>query len=224
MIKAFFVADRIGVAHARQVGNRRNEVFADAFHRPGTGRTKGAAAAVFSHHRTDRVGQHHFQVWLHAFEETGQPGQRAGRADADNNGVHIMLGLRPDLRRGAAFVGQRVGRIVELVGEEGVGNFCGQAPGDVLVIIGVTLADIGTGDVHFSAHSLEVQDFFRGHFVRHHQHHPIALGAADQRQAQAGVAGGGFDDGAAGLEATIALGLVDHRQADAVLDRTAGVL
>ncbi|MNX32043.1 hypothetical protein D3C86_622440 [compost metagenome] len=212
------------MAHARQVGDRRNEVFADAFHRPGAGRAEGAATAVFSHHRTDRVGQHHFQVWLHAFEETGQPGQRAGRADADDNRVHIMLGLRPDLRRGAAFVGQRVGRVVELIGEKSIGNVLCQPSGNVLVVLGVTFADIGTGDVHFGAHGLEVQDFFRGHFVRHHQHHPIALGAADQRQAQAGVAGGGFDDGAAGLEATIALGLVDHRQADAVLDRTAGVL
>jgi hypothetical protein len=51
-----------------------------------------------------------------------QPGQRAGRPDADHNGVQIMLGLRPDLRGGTALVGQRVGRVVELVGEEGVGD------------------------------------------------------------------------------------------------------
>jgi hypothetical protein len=110
------------VAHAGQVGNRRDEVLADAFHRPGTGRAEQAAAAVFGHHRTDRVGQHHFQVRLHALEEARQPGQGAGRTDADHDGVHIMLGLRPDLRRGAGFVGQRVGRVVELVGEEGVGD------------------------------------------------------------------------------------------------------
>jgi hypothetical protein len=60
----------------------------------------------------------------------------------------------------------------------------------------VALADVGAGDVHFGAHGLEVQHFFGGHLVGHHQHHPIAFGPADQRQAQAGVAGGGFDDGA----------------------------
>ncbi|MNZ89006.1 hypothetical protein D3C78_1079090 [compost metagenome] len=78
--------------------------------------------------------------------------------------------------------------------------------------------------MHLGAHGLEVQDLLGGHLVRHHQHHPVALGAADQGQAQASVAGGGFDDGAAGPEATIALGGVDHGQTDTVLDRTAGVL
>jgi hypothetical protein len=121
-------------------------------------------------------------------------------------------------------VGQRVGRVVELVGEERAGNVFRQARGDVLVILGVALADVGAGDVHFGAHGLEVQDFLGGHLVRHHQHHPVALGAADQCQAQAGIAGGGFDDGATRLQAAIAFGGVDHRQTDAVLDRAAGVL
>ena len=58
----------------------------------------------------------------------------------------------------------------------------------------------------------------------YHQHHPITLGAADQRQAQAGVAGGGFDDGATRLQAAITFGGVNHCQTDAVLDRATGVL
>ena len=78
--------------------------------------------------------------------------------------------------------------------------------------------------MHFGAHGLEVQHFFRGHLVGHHQYHAIALGPAHQRQAQAGIAGGGFDNGAAGAQATVAFGGVDHGQADAVLDRAAGVL
>ncbi|MDT4863759.1 hypothetical protein FQZ97_984800 [compost metagenome] len=78
--------------------------------------------------------------------------------------------------------------------------------------------------MHLGAHGLEVEDLLGGHLVRHHQHHPVALGTADQGQAEAGVAGGRLDDGAAGLEAAVALGAVDHRQADAVLDRAAGIL
>ena len=66
--------------------------------------------------------------------------------------------------------------------------------------------------------------FSRRHLVGHHEHHAVALGARDQRQAEAGVAGGGLDDRAAGLQAAVALGGLDHRQADAVLDRAAGVL
>jgi len=78
--------------------------------------------------------------------------------------------------------------------------------------------------MHLGAHGLEVQHFLRGHFVGYHQHHPITLGPAYQRQAQAGVASGGLDDGAAGTQAAVTLGGVDHGQADAVLDGTAGVL
>lgn len=78
--------------------------------------------------------------------------------------------------------------------------------------------------MHFGAHGLQVQDFLGGHFVRHHQHHAITFGAPNQCQAQAGVASGGFDDGAAGLQTTITLGSVDHGQTDTVLDRTTGVL
>src|SRR5204863_437527 len=45
-----------------------------------------------------------------------------------------------------------------------------------------------------------------------------------QRQAQAGVAGSRFNDGAARLDLTVAFGRFDHAQADAILDRTGGVV
>src|SRR5471032_753447 len=88
----------------------------------------------------------------------------------------------------------------------------------------MALADVGAGDMHLGAHGLQVQDFFGGHLVGHHQHHAVALGPADQRKPQAGVAGGGFDDGAAGAQAAVAFGGVNHGQADAVFDGTTGVL
>jgi hypothetical protein len=44
-----------------------------------------------------------------------------------------------------------------------------------------------------------------------------------QGQSDAGVPGGGLDDGAAGLELPVALGFLDHLRRDAVLDGAAGV-
>src|SRR5256885_1063299 len=44
-----------------------------------------------------------------------------------------------------------------------------------------------------------------------------------QGQADAGVAAGGLDDGAAGLQGAGLLGVLDHGQRDAVLDGAAGV-
>jgi hypothetical protein len=69
-----------------------------------------------------------------------------------------------------------------------------------------------------------MQHFLAGHLVGHHQHHAIALGARHQRQAETSVAGSRFDHGAAGSQAAVALGDLDHRTADAVFDRAAGVL
>ncbi|MCY1346312.1 hypothetical protein D9M69_323950 [compost metagenome] len=224
MGEAFLVADGIGVAHAGEVGDGRDEILADALHRPGTRRAQGAGTGIFGDHRADRVGQDELQLRLHALEEAGQPGEGAAGADAADDGVQVVSGLCPDFRRGAALVGQRVGRVVELVGEERIGNVPRQPRGDVLVVLRVALADVGAGDVHLGAHCLQVQDLLGGHLVRHHQHHPVALGAADQRQAEAGVAGGGLDYGAAGLQSAVALGGLDHRHADAVLDGAAGVL
>ena len=224
VIKAFFIADRVGMTHAGQVADRRDEVFANALHRPGTGFADHAATAVFGHHRAHRVGQNHFQIRLHALKKTGQAGQRTGRPDTHHNGIQIVLGLRPDFRGGAAFVGQRVGRVIELIGEKSIGDVGGQARGHVLVILRVALADVRPGDMHLSAHGLEVQHLLGGHLVRHHQHHPIAFGPTDQRQPQAGVTGRCFNNGAAGAQTPVALGGINHGQADPVLDRASGVL
>ena len=94
----------------------------------------------------------------------------------------------------------------------------------VLVVVGMSLADIAAGDVHLRAERLQVQHLFRGHLVRHHQHDTVAFGARDQREAEAGVAGGRLDHRAAGLQPAVALGGLDHRHADAILDRAARVL
>jgi hypothetical protein len=51
----------------------------------------------------------------------------------------------------------------------------------------------------------------------------VALLLRHQRQADAGIAGGALDQGGARPDVSCALGCLDHGQADAVLDRTAGV-
>ena len=52
---------------------------------------------------------------------------------------------------------------------------------------------------------------------------PVALLRGGEREADAGVAGGRLDDRPARLEQPVALGRLDHREADPVLDRAAGV-
>src|SRR5262249_54474500 len=47
----------------------------------------------------------------------------------------------------------------------------------------------------------------------------VALAAADQRKPEPGIAGGGLDDGAAGLEAAVGLRRLDHGARRPVLER-----
>ena len=121
-------------------------------------------------------------------------------------------------------MGQCVGRVVELVGEERARDVVREPRGQVLVVLGVSLAHVGARDVHLGTQRLQVQHLLGRHLVGHDQHHAVALGARDQGQAEPGVAGGRFDHRAARLQAAVALGGVDHREADAVLDGAAGVL
>ena len=150
---------------------------------------------------------------------------RAAGADAADDRVDAVAHLLPDLGRGGHLVRQRVGGVVELVDVERVAaGLAREARGHVLVVLGMALGHVGARGVHLGAQRLQVQHLLRRHLVGHHQHHAVALGARHQRQAQARVAGRRLDHRAARLEPAVALGGLDHRQADAVLDRAAGVL
>lgn len=157
-------------------------------------------------------------------EKAADTGERAAGTDADHHRVDIAFELRKDFRAGGAFVRQRIGGIGELVGIEGAGNFGGDLLGHVLVIFGMALADIGAGHAHLGAQSAQMLDLLARHLVGHDEDDAVALGNADLGEAEAGVAGGGLDDGAAALQPAILLGGRDHRQRDAVLDRATGVL
>jgi hypothetical protein len=61
------------------------------------------------------------------------------------------------------------------------------------------------------------------HAVGHDQDQRVALDRRHHRQADAGVARGRLDDGATGFQQAARLGVLDHGQRDAVLDRTARV-
>ncbi len=69
-------------------------------------------------------------------------------------------------------------------------------------------------------------DLALAHLVGDDDEHVAAL-AGDEGEAEAGVAGGSLDDGGlrvgARVESPVALGGLDHAQADAVLDRAGGV-
>ena len=69
----------------------------------------------------------------------------------------------------------------------------------------------------------EHRDLLLAHLVGHDEDAAVALAGRRDGEADAGVARGRLDDRPAGLELPLALGLLDHREADPVLDRAARV-
>ena len=59
--------------------------------------------------------------------------------------------------------------------------------------------------------------------LRHHDHGPVAERVADQREADPGVAGGAFDDGAARAQQPLLLGVAHDPERRAILDRLARI-
>ncbi|MNI60575.1 hypothetical protein D3C73_1158020 [compost metagenome] len=117
----------------------------------------------------------------------------------------------------------RVVRVAELVDEVRARGLLGDGLGQVLVVLRVTLGHVRAGQAHFGTHRLQVEDLLPAHLVRHHQDQLVALLLGHQCQAQAGIAGGAFDQGGAGLQVAALFCRFDHRQADAILDRSARV-
>ena len=114
-------------------------------------------------------------------------------------------------------------------GLAGLSNCCGRnAPG----VAARDLARLGDRSLHLllgrrqddlRAEGLEQLPPLEAHALRHRQDAPVAAHRAHERQTDAGVPARRLDDDAARLERSAALRLLDHRQADAVLHRAAGV-
>src|SRR6516162_2615740 len=72
------------------------------------------------------------------------------------------------------------------------------------------LADIGARDHHLGAHGLGMQYLLARHLVGHDKERAITLASADEREAEARIAGGRLDDRAAGPEPAVGFGCLDH--------------
>ena len=218
----FRVGNAVSALGQREVADRRDEVLADAFDQPRALLRHLAGRDVLREDRALRIGEHQLDVRRVLLEERRQPADRAAGADAEHDGIEPLRHLLPDFRPGRFLVRLGIVGIAELVDEVSAGAL-GDRGAEILVVLRVTLRDVGAREHDFRAHRAQVEDLLLAHLVGQHQDQPIALLRGDQRQTKTGVAGGRFDDRAAGLEVAALLGLLDHRQADAVLDGAAGI-
>ena len=132
--------------------------------------------------------------------------------------------LLPEFGPGRRVVRVGVRLVVELVRENRVRRFVRDALRRHHVAVGMIGRHGGRRDHDLRAVRLQQPDFFLRHLVRHREDALVALERRGDGKRDAGVAARAFDDRAAGLQRSVALGLLDDRHADPVLHRAAGIV
>ena len=160
-------------------------------------------------------------------QERADAGERAARADGADEAVDLAVGLLPDLGPRARRVAVAVRVVVPLVRVQhavllGRLELLRRACSDVHVVVRVLvrhgghLAELGAAQAERVLLLLRLR-------VRHQDQRAIAARLADERQADAGIAGRAFDDEAAGLDDAAALAVEHHVLRRSILDRAARV-
>ncbi len=117
--------------------------------------------------------------------------------------------------------------VIPLVGEDdavllGLVELVGQPSADMLVVVGIAVRQ-GRHFEQLGAEQPQCVFLFLALRFRNDDQRAIAARAGDQRQPDAGIAGGGFDHQAAGPQFAALFRLEDHLAAGAVFHRTARI-
>ena len=179
--------------------------------------------AEFVVQRPDRVHADDLYLRIFLLEETADAADGSAGAHPAHEMRDLPFRILPDFRTRGAVMGLRVHRIFVLVGIKRIGNLFPQLFRHRVVAARIVRLDGRGADNHFGAESLEQVHFFLRLLVRDSEDHLVAAHRRHQRQPQSGIARRAFDDRAAGLEQSFALGFIDHGNADAVLHRTARI-
>ena len=148
-------------------------------------------------------------------ESATNAGDGASSAHACHEDVHLPVRLLPDFPARGDIVLGGVGGVFELLEDDAAGRGIAQGFG---CCDGALHAIFTRGQTHLGAISLDEVATFHAHGLGHGQDEVVALDGADESQAYARVAAGGFDDGGAGFEQAALFGILNHGEGDAVLD------
>ncbi len=117
----------------------------------------------------------------------------------------------------------RVRWVVVLVRLPRIRRFALEARRHRVIRARILRIDVRRADDHLGAERAQRIDLFLRLLVGRREDALVALDDGRDREAHAGVAGGAFDDRAAGLQLAGLLGVLDHLHRHAVLDRVAGI-
>ncbi len=144
-------------------------------------------------------------------------GDRTAGADARDDDVDGAIGIVPDFFGRRNLVNIRIGFVFELLRHDRARRFINQLLG---AIDGAAHALFRRRELEFRPQQDQHLAALDRHRFRHDQDQLVALGCGDERQGDAGIARGRFDDRTARLQQPPGFEGFDHRYADAVLDRS----
>jgi hypothetical protein len=177
--------------------------------------------AAGDHRRQGRLDRIDLQLRPFLLQHLPAGGDVAAGADAGDQHVdRAVAEVVQDLLGGGAGMDLDIGRIVELLRHPAA-----RRRFDQLLRAGDRALHplLLRRQVEARAISEHQPAPLEAHALRHDQDELVALHRGDHGEADAGIARGRLDDRAAGLQLAAPLGLLDHRQRDAVLDRAAGI-
>ena len=180
----------------------------------------GCRCAARDHGRCRGFHREYLELWELGLEHAGGAREVAAGAHAGDERVQPVGEVGQDFLGGGAHVDVDVGRVFKLLRNPRAGGLCLQflGAGD-----GALHALFAGRQVKLRAVGQHQAAALNAHAVGHHQNQLVALDGGHQGQANARVARGGLDDGAAGLQRARFFCVFHHGQRNAVLDRATGV-
>ena len=155
-----------------------------------------------------------------AFQRLAHTAQGAARAHAGHEHIYLSVGVAPYLLACGAHMGGGIGGVLKLSQDHGALYLLSQLFGAGYG----ALHALGTGgQLQLGAVGAQQVAALYAHRLGHGKYHLVAAAAAHPGQSHTGVAAGGLNDGGAGLEASVPLGIFYHGERYAVFHTAAGV-
>ena len=171
--------------------------------------------AAGKHRRIRRLNGNGFKFGFSRLDSLGNAGDCTPGADAGNQDIDPAIGIPPYFIGGGYPVHLRIGGILELLRDEGIGVFRGK----LLSLADGALHTLRSGRQHeLGAENDEKLLALLRHGVRHGENEPVPPGGADEGEGDAGVAAGGLNDDGTLLNEALRFRIEYHGHPYPVLD------
>ena len=173
----------------RTIQNAGDKIGTDSLQSMGTGMPLGEKG------RGGRLYGNNLDLRVLLFQKSPNTGNGSTGANTCNKNVKASLRILPDFRTGGAIMRHGIGSVIELIGNETVGNLSGEG---LCFFNGPCHAQCTGSQNHLGSICTHQQSALHAHGIRHDNDGPIASGRSNCSKTNSGISGGGLYDSATG--------------------------